>query len=397
MTNSSLKRIFILFYSLLIIAALFPVEAFASTRISVLTSMPCDQEIYTLWGHSAIRVKTEERDCVYNYGVFSFGEGFVYKFVKGETDYWLQREHMNSVFSEVSLEKNTYFYEQVLNVSEEEASAIYEALKLNALRENRYYRYNFFYDNCATRPRDLIEKILGDLDYPKLNNTDTYRDKVHALTEKEPWLLFGIDLCLGSETDRIISDYDVMFLPHELMLAYDKTNRMKDGQKVPLIQETNVLYKPYPKEENPTPFWLTPIFVFAFLAILIALFTLWQYKTRNKNVLIDCILFGVYGLIGLLLFFLTFFSTHPCVNPNFNLFWCNPVQLLFPLFYFIKPLKRVLTIYLWANIFTCLIPIIGYSFIPQEFHIAVIPLAIIMIVRSLYLLIIRGEIKKIQF
>ena len=117
----------ILFSLLIFILFAFPLHLFSSTQVSLLTTMPCDKAVYTLWGHSALRVKTDTTDDVYNYGVFSFGDGFVCRFVRGETDYWVQRESMNMVFREVVFYKKTYMTEQVLNVTEDEACAIHEA------------------------------------------------------------------------------------------------------------------------------------------------------------------------------------------------------------------------------------------------------------------------------
>lgn len=397
MTNLIYHRRQYIFSLIFIVLFVFPFQLFSSTRVSVLTTMPCNKAMYTLWGHTALRVQTDSTDEVYNYGVFSFDDGFAYRFVKGETDYWLQRESIHRVFMEVSLYKNAYFYEQVLNVTEEEACSISEALKTNALEENKYYRYNFFYDNCATRPRNLLEKELGELTYPVVNNEATYRDKIHAYTIENPWLQFGIDLCLGSETDKVISDYDLTFLPHELMLALDSTRRTIGDSTCMLVKETRLLYEPSSEDVEKLSWLDYPLCVFSILALIIVLFTIWQYKKRNRNVLLDCILFAVYGLLGLLLFFLTFFSTHPCVNPNFNLFLFNPLQLLFPVLCFVKPLKRVFNAYLWLNLVMSLIPLIGFGWIPQEFHVALIPLSFIMAVRSLFLLVRNGGIKKVEF
>jgi len=387
----------ILFFLLISILFAFPLHLFSSTQVSLLTTMPCDKAVYTLWGHSALRVKTDTTDDVYNYGVFSFGDGFVCRFVRGETDYWVQRESMNMVFREVVLIKETYMTEQVLNLTEDEACAIHEALKTNALEENKYYRYNFFYDNCATRPRNLVEKVLGDLTYPVVNSEATYRDKVHEHTQGEPWLEFGIDLCLGSETDKVIKDYDLTFLPRELMLAYDNTNRVEGDSIFPLVRETKVLGELDSIGTEKLSVTSYPLFVFSVFALIVLLFTLWQIKRKNRNVLLDSLLFIVYGSVGILLFFLTFFSTHPCVNPNFNLLLLNPLQLLFPVLCFVKPLKRIFNGYLWVNLAMCLILLVGFPLIPQEFHLAVIPLSFIMVVRSLFLLIRNGGIKKVKF
>ena len=165
-----MKRIIILLLSFFTLVSL--VEA--KTQVSLLTSTACNNAIYTVWGHSAIRVRTEQDDKVYNYGVFSFGDGFLYNFVTGQTDYKVDCDE--TIWSSIrsAQRKNVYLYEQILNLSEEEANEIAKNLEINSRPENCYYRYNFFYDNCATRPRKMIEKTIKNIEYPIFNNQKTY-------------------------------------------------------------------------------------------------------------------------------------------------------------------------------------------------------------------------------
>lgn len=375
------------------------VEAF-STRVSILTTTACDDEVYTLWGHTAVRVCTDTTDVVYNYGVFEFDDGFIYKFVKGETDYWLEQEpERYSVVS--ALYKNVYLYEQVLDLSEEEAMKIRLALEENVKEENKYYRYNFFFDNCATRPRDLIEKELGGLVYPRFGNTSTFRDEIYKLTAPMPWLTFGIDLCLGLPTDRVVSDREMMFLPYAFMKTYAGTMRNMEGMEKPLVKETNTLASPLnkamrerigleekmPRNEDA----LHPTLVFAVIAIVALVLTLYQYRrNRKKNyisaseVVADDILFVCYGLTGLLVAFVAFISVHPCTHPNFNLLWVNPLQLFFPVLFHVKRLRKAFGCAMWLNLFGCVMAVLGYFLLPQRLNDAVLPLSFLMIGRSLY-------------
>ena len=179
-----------------------------SIRISLLTCAS-GGEIYSLFGHTAIRYENFTRgiDAVFNYGMFNFNTpNFIFRFALGETDYQLGVTDYERFAAEYD-----YFgrdvWQQTLNLSQEEKTRLVNLLQENYLPENRVYRYNFFYDNCATRPRDLIEKAInGSLEYAD-NMTDTqtgttFRDLLHRYTEGHPWSRFGIDLCIGSQADK---------------------------------------------------------------------------------------------------------------------------------------------------------------------------------------------------
>lgn len=324
----NIQKRLIPFILLLFALLVTTVPSHAATRISLLTTSPSGSQVYTMWGHSAIRVQTETVDRVYNYGVFSFGEGFIYRFVKGETDYWLASESSASAFRD-AVYKQAFMWEQVLDVTEEEAQLIYQTLQENALPENRVYRYNFFFDNCATRPYYLLEEALGGLDRPVFNNTKTYRDMTRDLTGRyQPWVSFAIDLCLGSKADEVITDEGLLFLPMELRRSFAKTKK-KDG--TPLVKEEVEIHTlPETTEDEPKNVPLVvSLSVLAFFVVLGAL-RMWKEKKGNLYFMPDSLLFLLFGVIGLVLSFLVFFSEHPCVSPNYNLLWANPLQLLVP-------------------------------------------------------------------
>ena len=134
-----------------------------SASISILTCSP-GQEVYAKFGHSGIRINDSvtKTDMVFNYGIFSFNtENFYYKFIKGETDYYLG-VHPTDFFLAEYEERNSMVWEQVLNLSTTEKRKIINALIDNYRPENRVYRYNYVFDNCATRPRDkILNNITG--------------------------------------------------------------------------------------------------------------------------------------------------------------------------------------------------------------------------------------------
>ena len=386
-----MKFIFLIFFSLCFCNQLLFAtgeETHPEMTISLLTTDPTTEKIYTAWGHTAVRVKipTEEIDIVFNYGIFSFGNDFIYKFVKGETDFRLAAIHFESALAEVRDEKQVFLYEQTLNLTEAEKETLFTALLENLKPENRYYRYSFFFDNCATRPLWQIEKAVnGTIHYPMLNNTKTFRDLIYLKLADSPWYAFGIDLCLGSETDRIVTDRELLFLPEEMMSSYAGSTIEAGDSIRPLVSHTEILnYPPGVNTEKTASItgFLTPLTTGWLFFLLIVAHTLY-YRYKNKNDLwLDVSLFSIYGLLGCLLFFLAFISEHACTNPNYNLLWCNPFQLIFAVLVLFRKLKKAMYCYQIVNISLLAISIVGWYFIPQHYNSAFLPFILALFIRS---------------
>ncbi len=354
--------------------------------ISLITTEPADNEIYTAWGHTAIRVRipAEDTDIVFNYGIFSFDDKFLPKFIKGETDYKLAVCHFESALEDARDDKNVSMYEQVLNLTETEKDALIIALWENSKPENSYYRYNFFFDNCATRPLWQIEKAVeGEIHYPVFNNTYTFRDLIYQKLAKSPWFAFGIDLALGSETDRVVTDRELLFLPEELMRSFEESAIQAGDSTRPLISQTRTLntqHRPSFSFEFTSLF--TPLLVCWTLFFLIVVHTIFYNYKKKKDLWLDAALFLVYGLLGCLIFFLAFISEHPCTNPNYNLLWINPLQFIFAILVLFRKLQKTLVYYQILNIVLLSVAVLGWHFIPQHYNSAFLPLILILIIRS---------------
>lgn len=381
-----MKYIAIILVSLLSLVGV-TVQGTEAKTISLLTCEPSNDQVYTAWGHTAVRVQdpTNGIDMVFNYGIFSFDDigKFIYKFVKGETDYMLgvstfQRSKRDAI------KKNAKLYEQTLNLTEEEKDKICDALFENAKPENRYYRYNFFYDNCATRPRIIIENAInGEVTYPETQNERTYRDIIHELLSEMRWYTLGIDICLGSPTDEVVKGKEIQFLPVEMMKCFAKAQKA-DG--TPIVKETHILYTPVSRtEEKDLPSRISPTFAcWTFLLLIIAHTFFYTYIRKNDK-WFDAFLFGVAGLVGLGVFALSFFSVHPCVFPNFNLLWVNPLQLIFALSLVTKKgseWKRKYQILNFVLIMTVIL--LGWTILPQRFNINALPLMLSLAIRALH-------------
>lgn len=324
------KRIFI--YIILALGFCFGANASQpdSVRVSLVTIYPGNQ-IYELYGHTELRVQDEHGDLFFNYGLFDFNApGFVYRFVKGETDYLcgaIPATHALSGYD------GRRVVEQQLNLSQSQAQLVRDLLFENVRPENATYRYKFVSDNCATRPRDIIERALGDsLTYhPTASAKLTYRDMMHSYNGNYAWSRFGIDLALGSDLDTVITYRQQMFAPVVLKEALAKaTVKCADGSVVPLVGATEVLVDG--AEEGlvapPTPWYATPLFVALALLALAVVVTVLDCRRRKVSRWFDTLAFAAYGLWGCVIFFLVFVSTHECTSPNYNALWLHPAYLL---------------------------------------------------------------------
>ncbi|MCD7936916.1 MAG: DUF4105 domain-containing protein [Tannerellaceae bacterium] len=354
-------------------------------KISILTSSPYDAAVFTVYGHTAIRVTDPENelDVVFNYGIFDFSKSnFIYRFAKGETDYMLARQPFRGYAAGYELQGSSVT-EQVLNLNRAEKQQIFEALAENAKPENRVYRYNFFYDNCSTRPVAIVEQYVeGTIQYNHPYTPKTFREMINYCTRNHPWQTFGCDLALGSPTDRIATQHEEMFLPEYLMEAFASAEIVSpDGTGRPLVVSTRVLTGDIsPQEEKPDIF--TPLLCFWLLFIGIAFLTYLEWKKKTYYRWLDFCLFLVAGLAGCILFFLAFVSEHPCTWPNWSLVWLNPVQLGGAILSVVKKWGKAAFYYHFINFVALTLLLPGWIFIPQHLNAAFIPLIGILWLRS---------------
>ncbi|MBO4431066.1 MAG: DUF4105 domain-containing protein, partial [Bacteroidaceae bacterium] len=210
-----------------------------SIEISILTCTP-GKDMYAKFGHTALRVRdyTIQRDVVFNYGCFDYNaNNFVLKFLLGQTDYLLDAEEFEYLKYRYGMLGNGVS-EQVLNLSQEEANRLLALLLENLRPENQEYRYNWLYDNCTERARDVIEKAVdGHIEYAGvLDENMTVRDMLHKCLEKSPWVSFGIDMILGDEIDRKTDKRILMFLPNVFKTESDGAYIVKsNGERLEYV------------------------------------------------------------------------------------------------------------------------------------------------------------------
>ena len=352
-----------------------------SVEVSLITCSP-GSEIYSLFGHTAIRYRNTNKniDVVFNYGMFNFNKPhFIFRFILGQTDYELGVEEYQDFQTNYSYE-NRSVEEQVLNLTEAEKQKLYELLLVNYMPENRTYRYNFFYDNCSTRPRDKIEEsINGKVSYLPYNEVKSYRDLIHQYTVGHPWSQFGIDLLIGAGADQPITQREMMYIPFYLRDFFAKASINASTGKRPLVLKHNQLVISQSTQKG--GFSLTPFQCALLLFALTLAVTLYGSKKKKSVWIYDVVLFSVAGAAGCIIAFLMLFSSHPTVGSNYLILALHPFYLFCLPWIIIaartgrkcRPEKAILAI-LTLFILIC-------AFLPQKFGITVVILAFSLWVR----------------
>lgn len=376
-------------------------QAIDSIKVSFITCH-AGSDIYELCGHSAIRIQYAGDDVAVNYGMFDFNApNFVYRFVKGETDYMVGVYPFDSFVNSYA-RNGRKIVEQELNLTQAQASRLIELIEINLRPENRVYRYNYVKDNCATRPVAIIEKAIGDtisLSTPTIDTEGwSYRDEMRYFHKNYPWYQFGIDLALGSGIDYTISNREKGFAPEILeQLLAGATISNANGEQIPLVKSTSIIFEGTPggAQLPPTPWILTPIAIFSILLIVIAWIS-WRDIKRGKTTRwIDTILFGTFGLLGLLMTFLIFVSVHEATSPNWLYLWLNPLCLIPAIGLWLKKCKRMVLYYYFANFVALFLLAIALVITGQSINIAFVPLILCSLVRSAsYIYINKCVVKK---
>lgn len=301
-----------------------------SITVSLLTCSPGEM-VYELYGHTALLVSVPGRQqpdsVVYNYGVFNFSQpNFIWRFLVGQTDYMLQPVPY-WVFRQEYMERGSEVLSQQLNLTKEEAVAVYDALRQNSLPGQCVYRYNFLTENCTTKARDLIEScIQGSVRY-KEQAKMTYRQSLHEFCSVSPWVELGDDILLGAHTDTLLDDRAMQFLPYHLKSYFDEAVICDSlGTPRPMVLKTTRLI---PLQEHPSApgFPLAPLpFSLLFLGMMVLVCAL-EFWTKHMGWMVDLLLMPAVGAGGLLLTFMFFFSDHPTLDSNWLVWVLNPLPL----------------------------------------------------------------------
>ncbi len=295
--------------------------------------LTCDPgtAVYSVYGHSALRITDHSAgtDLVYNWGVFDFSTThFAWKFAKGRLSYSLGVYTFDRFMQEYFYESRSV-YSQKVNLNPDETGKLMELIEENLKPENVSYRYDFFYDDCSTRIRDLLEKVTGkNLIYPpdETSNVPTFREMIGEYSHVYPWLEMGINLLMGMPGDKKALFRDRMFLPHYLQLNLARAVINRDRKMIPLLQPTQVLMEFSPPVLK-SPFYSEPMFVFSLLFIVLFVLSA-SFRDKQFMNYLDIFIFLCYSLLAGLMFFFNFFTDHLQTRENINIIWFNPIIII---------------------------------------------------------------------
>lgn len=349
------------------------------TEISLLTCDP-GEELYSVFGHSAIRVSDPLRgiDKVYNYGTFDFRTpGFYVKFARGKLNYMLSLSSF-SRFKEEYIEENRSIYEQQLDLTYEQQQHFFDFLEWNSKPENKYYMYDFFFDNCATRIRDIVTvEYNSKLVFKEIENRKTFRTLINECLVNSRLASLGINIVLGVRTDKVATSSEYMFLPFNLMNAFDSAQIVSNGERYALVKKKNTIFKAKVIDQS-KPVNISAI-VFWSIFLIVAAFTILSFKTQKLYIAIDRLIYGVTGLLGILILLLWIATDHQLTVNNFNILWAFPLNFFLVFIPFgMTWLKKYFLVFGIIQ----LLFLVTWCILPQQVPGYLIPLVLTLCIRS---------------
>ena len=359
-------------------------NSYESTQISILTIGP-GTSLNDAFGHNGIRVKTPYNDVVYDYGRFPFNDpNFYLNFARGKL---LYSQGFSDYYNVISFYKsqNRTIEEQVLNLSTQEKQDMHSYLLNNSLPENRDYLYDFLFDNCATKIRDVTEEVTNKnivFNTPKDLGENSFRGLIQQNLNWNSWGSLGIDIALGSIIDRKATAYEHMFLP-EYIHAFFESATIKTTNKK-LVKQSFIINS-LSKKTNHNSFLSSPVFILSLIGLFIIWVTYRNHKMHKRSKWLDFSIFTITGTLGVFILLLWFATDHTTTSNNYNLLWAFALNLILinqvlknkPKLWFVRYLKLLL-------ILLCLL-IFHWTFGVQVFAFALIPLLAALTVRYIYL------------
>jgi hypothetical protein len=291
------------------------------SEISIITAGP-GKILYEGFGHSTIRVKDADFDLAYNYGIFDqTGPSFYVNFTKGKMLYKVMKYPFHYFVRSYNKDKR-WIKEQVLNLSQEEKQHFFEYLENNTKPENASYYYDPYFNNCATKLRQITDIVLGDkVDFheDKQNSNESFRSLMNTEIPWNTWGSFGINLALGNKLDAITTDKQKMYLPDYVYTGFKNATVKRNDVNERLIKKEQAILS-FKEQKMDIPFF-SPFALF-FLIMSIGLFiTFKDIKKKKRTKWLDFFLLTSTGILGVLILFLWFFTDHSTTPNNFNFLW----------------------------------------------------------------------------
>ncbi|WP_418509519.1 DUF4105 domain-containing protein [Corallibacter sp.] len=358
-------------------------ELTKNAQVSVLTIGP-GTSLNDAFGHSAFRIKDSNFDYVFNYGVYNFNTpNFYTKFARGKLEYLIGLDYYEAFFN-AYVRQNRTVKEQILNISPTEKQKLFDFLVNNYKPENRAYLYDFFYDNCATKIKDVLQETLNNtvvFHTPENYKEKSFRTLIQDNLNYNSWGSLGIDIALGSVIDKTATPEEHMFLPENIFTFFNDAEIHNKN----LVKEVKILYKKQ-ESKNSTNLFTSPLFILGLISLGINFITYRDYKNKTRAAWLDNTLFALTSIIGVLLLLLWFATDHTATAQNYNLLWAFPLNILL-LFQLQKPLIKSWSIKFikFLVIMLCLMTfhwVVGV----QVFAIALAPIIIALFIRYIYLI-----------
>lgn len=380
-----MKKILLLSLLALLFSYTKAIELSDSARVTLLTCSP-GEELYSAFGHTGIRVTDyiNSFDVVFNYGTFDFDQpGFYTNFVKGKMLYMITVDGFEDFRYQYIYEKRRVV-EQELNLTAEQKKKVFDFLYWNAKPENREYLYDFFWDNCCTRPRDVFEKALnGNLQYTYegFDTTKTMRQALKPYVAQMPWVDFGFDLILGLPCEVRATARNQTFLPGKLELLFEHAT-VNDQ---PFVTNRKVVVD-LPFEPKPYT-GITPLMVTFLLLVLGTVAAVWERIKNTHFWGVDFAVFFIAGLLGTFFLCMWLFTIHYSTPKNLNMLWLLPLHLPVSFFLLRREKPKWLSYYFIATFAVLVLLIIGWKWNPQPYNLAVLPLILLLANRALKIFI----------
>jgi hypothetical protein len=299
-------------------------------------------EVWERFGHNALWIHDDRigSDVAYNWGLFDFEQpDFLRHFLTGDTKYWMAGEdaiRMLAAYHDIGRQITL----QRLNVTPAQAAALRELVQANALEENKYYRYDYFRDNCSTRLRDALDRAL---DGALRQATDTmqtpltYRSESLRLTEGDGPVQAGIDVALGRPADVPISAWESFFIPMRLR---DAVRRVRvpapDGTTIPLVADERTIEPSsstprVAEAKEPPDLVMRYLTVGVVLALVMILLRVMMFSHRGAAwglALLAALWSLLCGALGLVLLYAWLGTKHVFWAWNESLLLLSPLSLL---------------------------------------------------------------------
>jgi hypothetical protein len=374
---------FILFLILASTGCFGQVQLSEEAKISVITLGPWQGELYTAFGHSAFRVHDpiNHIDDAYNYGVFDFDQpNFYLNFAKGYLYYKLGT-HRYPDFEYYYIYNNRYIHEQILNLTPPQKQKLFDYLRWNAKPENQHYVYDYFFNNCATKIRDVVQTVFKDsvkFDGSYVTTDYSIRELTDIYLEYQPWGDLGIDIGLGKRIDERATPSEYMFLPDYIESGFAHASINQNGNIVPLVKTRISIYEAQPETFKKGIF--RPLYVFSAVFLIVAFISYRDFKSKKLSMALDGFFFAVLGFLGVCLTLLWFATDHHSTARNFNLLWALPAHVIAVAAFIWQP-KWLKFYFLIVGVLSLLL-LIGWPALPQNLNESLIPLVMTIALRS---------------